>query len=259
MLKKRLIFTLLYSDGNFMLSRNFKLQKVGNLNWLNENYNFSKISFFIDELIILDVSRNNRDLDIFCFHIKTLTKNCFVPISAGGGINNLIKAKTLLKSGADKIVINSLLDSDIDMVFELAKTFGNQCIVASVDVKKEDNVFKVVTQNGSKVQKENAKEWIRKIQNYPVGEIYLNSIDKDGTGQGLSMEILDLIPDSFSLPIILSGGVGFEDHIFEGLSDERINAVSTAHLLNFIGDGLKTARNALIDKDFNLAEWDNID
>ena len=123
-----------------------------------------QLAFFIEELIILDVSINNSDLDIFCSHIKTLTKNCFVPISAGGGINNLIKAKTLLKSGADKIVINSLLDSDIDMVFELAKTFGNQCIVASVDVKKEDNVFKVVTQNGSKVQKENAKEWIRKIQ-----------------------------------------------------------------------------------------------
>ena len=65
MLKKRLIFTLLFSDGHFMLSRNFKLQKVGDLNWLNENYNFSKISFFIDELIILDVSRNFKDFDPF--------------------------------------------------------------------------------------------------------------------------------------------------------------------------------------------------
>ena len=74
MLKKRLIFTLLFSDGHFMLSRNFKLQKVGDLNWLNENYNFSKISFYIDELIILDVSRSSKDFKFFCSQIKTLTK-----------------------------------------------------------------------------------------------------------------------------------------------------------------------------------------
>ena len=201
MLKKRLIFTLLFSDGNFMLSRNFKLQKVGDLNWLNKNYNFSKISFFIDELIILDVSRNSKDFDCFCSQVKTLTKNCFVPISAGGGIDSLKKAKTLLRSGADKIVINSLLDNDIDMVNNLAKTFGNQCIVASIDIKKENESFKVVTKNGTKTIPENATEWIKKIQKLPVGEIYLNSIDRDGTGQGLLIDILDQVPnDLYSLP-----------------------------------------------------------
>ena len=164
MLKKRLIFTLLYSDGNFMLSRNFKLQKVGNLNWLNENYNFSKISFFIDELIILDVSRNNRDLDIFCSHIKTLTKNCFVPISAGGGINNLIKAKTLLKSGADKIVINSLLDSDIDMVFELAKTLETNVLSHLLMLKKRIMFLKLLLRMDPKYKRKMQKSGLEKFK-----------------------------------------------------------------------------------------------
>ena len=145
------------------------------------------------------------------------------------------------------------------MVSKLAETFGNQCIVASIDIKREDGVFKILTQNGSKTLKGSAQEWLEKVQNFPVGEIYLNSIDRDGTGQGLLFEILNIVPENFTLPIILSGGVGFEDHIFEGLKDERINAVSTAHLLNFVGDGLKTARNALINKDFNLAKWDSLD
>ena len=140
-----------------MLSRNFKLQNVGDLDWLNKHYNFSRISFFIDELIILDVSRNERDFDFFCSQVKTLTKNCFVPISAGGGINNVNQAKTLLRSGADKIVVNSLLFNNIEMIESLASEFGNQCIVASVDIKKFNADYRVYTQNGTKLLQDDAK------------------------------------------------------------------------------------------------------
>jgi len=109
MLKKRIIFTLLYDNGNFVLSRNFRLQKVGNLDWLKKNYDFSKISFYIDELVVLDVSRKNRDLNLFCENLKILTKDSFVPVAAGGGINSYEHASKLLKSGADKLVLNSSL------------------------------------------------------------------------------------------------------------------------------------------------------
>jgi cyclase len=107
MLKKRIIFTLLYDSGNFMLSRNFRLQQVGNLTWLQRNYNFSHIAFFIDELIILDVSRGERNTDNFCETLKKLTSDCFVPIAAGGGVRSIDYARRLLRSGADKIVINT--------------------------------------------------------------------------------------------------------------------------------------------------------
>ena len=89
MLKKRVLFTLLYDQGNFMLSRNFRLQRVGNLNWLKKNYDFSKISFFIDELIVLNVSRNNRDNTKFAEDLKLIATDIFVPIAAGGGINSI--------------------------------------------------------------------------------------------------------------------------------------------------------------------------
>ena len=116
MLKKRIIFTLLYDDGYFVLSRNFRLQRVGNLEWLKKNYNFSHIAFFIDELIVLDVSRNNRSIDKFSSMLKKLSCECLVPIAAGGGIRSLDDGKKLLRSGADKLVINTALFRNINLI-----------------------------------------------------------------------------------------------------------------------------------------------
>ena len=107
MLKKRIIFTLLYSDGYFFQSRNFNIQKVGDIEWLLLNYNFDNISHFIDELIILDISREKKDRDNFLKNANKLIKKCFIPITFGGGISSLNIAKEYLSSGADKILINS--------------------------------------------------------------------------------------------------------------------------------------------------------
>jgi cyclase len=123
MLKKRLIFTLLYNNGSFMLSRNFRLQNVGNLEWLKKNYDFSHISYSIDELVVLDVTRGERKLEDFCSALKLLTDGCFVPIAAGGGINQIESARMLLRSGADKVVVNSELYSDNGFVGDLASEF----------------------------------------------------------------------------------------------------------------------------------------
>ena len=109
MLKKRLIFTLLYGDGNYNHSRNFNLQKAGNVRWIDENYEFLSMSQSIDELIVLDVSRECKSIENLIQELSILTKNCFMPISAGGGIKNLKNASALIRNGADKIVINSLL------------------------------------------------------------------------------------------------------------------------------------------------------
>ena len=149
MLKKRLIFTLLYNQGQFVLSRNFRLQNVGDINWLQKNYDFSKISFSIDELIILDVSRGDRDPDKFSNVLATLSQGCFVPIAAGGGIACLEDARRLLRAGADKVVLNSPLYEHAELVESVAREFGQQCVVASVDAKRsEDSGWQVLSHNG---------------------------------------------------------------------------------------------------------------
>jgi cyclase len=125
--KKRLIFTLLFNEDRFMLSRNFRLQQVGDIGWLEKNYNFRETALSIDELVILNVERNRESSERFRFHTQRLNDDCFVPIAAGGGVRSVDDARALLRSGADKVVINSILDSDPMSVEELASEFGSQC------------------------------------------------------------------------------------------------------------------------------------
>jgi imidazole glycerol-phosphate synthase subunit HisF len=256
MLKKRVIFTLLYDSGFFMLSRNFRLQKVGDLNWLKKNYNFSKISFSIDELVVLDVTRNNRNQEKFLDHVRALSEECFIPIAAGGGIQDIDYAHNLISNGADKIVINSLISENIKTVQHIASELGSQCIIASMDVKKIKNDFIVFTENGSKQQAFSLDEYFEKLMDVPVGEVYLNSIDRDGTGQGYMKELIGQIPKNYNLPIIISGGAGKPQHIMEGIKDKKVDAVSTAHLFNFVGSSLEVTRFELLNEGLELAKWD---
>jgi len=258
MLKKRLIFTLLYGDGYFMLSRNFRLQKVGDIDWLNLNYNFSKISFEIDELIVLDVSRNERDLDKFCSILTALSETCFVPLSIGGGIKSVDYAKQLISAGADKLVLNTALFTDPRLVYELAETYGEQCLIAEVDIKYSP-VGKpyLLINSGTEVVPGEASKIVDYVLSLPIGELMINSVDKDGTGQGFDFALLNLLPVSITKPIIFSGGVGNAIHIMNGLEDARIDAVNTANLFNFIGDGLKNARQNLVQNGHNAPIWNS--
>jgi imidazole glycerol-phosphate synthase subunit HisF len=257
MLKKRLIFTLLYCNGYFMLSRNFRLQKVGNLQWLQSNINFSQVSYSIDELVVLDVSRGMKNSLEFCNALKQVTQGCFAPISAGGGINTIESARNLLRSGADKVVLNSALYDNSVFVRDLAGEFGQQCVVASIDIKASlDGTYKVWSESGVKCLEGSAANWIDKVLQQDVGELYLNSIDRDGTGQGYEFGMLNLLPLNITKPVILAGGAGNATHLCEGLSDPRVDAVATAHLFNFVGDGLKQARQSLVSDGIDLPIWD---
>ena len=256
MLKKRVIFVLLYDRGTFMLSRNFRLQKVGDLGWLKKNYNFFRVAFSIDELIILDVSRKDRDEEKFREHVRSLSEECFIPIAAGGGIRNVEHAQKLLYSGADKVVVNWLLAKDKNAITKIASKFGQQCLVASVDVKKIGDELRCFVENGTTMLSASLSEYLEDIMLLPIGELYLNSIDRDGTGQGYDYDLLDSLPTPMPIPIILAGGAGKDIHLIEGLNDSRVDAVATAHLFNFVGDGLINARNSLYKIKMNVAKWD---
>ncbi len=254
--RKRLIFTLLYDSGQFMLSRNFRLQRIGDISWLEKNYDFSKIAFAIDELIVLDASRGSRDFSAFGRCLERLTRGCFAPIAAGGGIHSVRQAKELLRAGADKVVLNSCVFRDKNLVATLAAEYGRQCLVASVDVGRNSiDGYRVFVENGAVALEEPADVCLGRLNEIPVGELYLNSIDRDGTGAGFDLEMLGILPESLTMPVILAGGVGNHLHLAEGLNLPQVDAVATAHLLNFVGNGLENARNRLMEMSFDLATW----
>lgn len=255
MLRKRLIFTLIYNDGFFTQSRNFRLQKVGDLNWLNNNYNFSKISKSIDELIIIDATKKSKDIIRFSETLNKLTENVFIPITAGGGIRSVNDAKVLFSNGADKILLNTTIYNDKFLIEELASFFGEQSLIASVDYKTIDDQTCVYTHNGEKKIEYSLINYIRRINNFPIGEIYLNSIDKDGTGFGYDINTIKNVSKQVNKPLIISGGAGNFKHLVDGLNIDQVSAVSTANLFNFMGSILPESRNELLNKGYNLADW----
>jgi cyclase len=256
MAKKRIIFTLHYNSNFFCLSRNFRLQKVGDLNWLNKNYNFPKIAFSIDELVVLDVSRENRDSSKFLDILKALAKEIFVPVAAGGGIRTFEDAKLFFESGADKIVLNTILNGNLEVVKSIAEVYGAQSIVASIDYKiNENGVSEIFVENGTRKLEIPFLEYLQYINTLPVGEIYLHSMNQDGTGQGFDIKTYSSLAQTLHKPLIISGGAGNRHHLEEGLSFDFIDAVSTANLFNFIGNGLPLAREYLLEKKFNIPKF----
>lgn len=254
-LKKRLIFALLYDGGSFMLSRNFRLQRVGDIEWLERNYNFRETALSIDELVILNVERDRASMDGFHAHIKRLNDDCFVPITAGGGVRGVDDARTLLRSGADKVAINTVLWSDPSLVSALASEFGRQCLVASVDVRATAAGHRAVVANGTEELPMPASEWLSRVADLPIGEIYLTSVDRDGTGQGFDESVLDLVPRDLPVPLIVAGGAGKAEHFVSPLRRPEVGAACTAHLFNFVGQSLATSRSHLRAAGVDLVEW----
>ena len=193
MVKDRLIFTLLYGDHTYNLSRNFSLQRVGDLNWIRANYEFNSIARSIDELVVLDVSRGERNIEDLAGQVEQLAQSCFMPIAVGGGIRTVKQAYQLFEAGADKVVLNSLLFSDPGVVRELSRSFGAQSIVASIDFRlRPDGVRQVFAGNGTLDTGMMLTEALTYIGTLNVGEVFLTSISNDGTaGPALRREKLE--------------------------------------------------------------------
>jgi imidazole glycerol-phosphate synthase subunit HisF len=251
MLRKRLIFTLIYNNGFFTQSRNFRLQKVGDISWLEKNYGFKDLAFSLDELVILDASRESKNIVGFADTLSRLVEDVFIPICAGGGIRCMKDAEILFENGADKIILNTIIYENRDLVTNLIKKYGSQSIVASVDYKKND----VFIKNGTQKIDIKLHDYMDYINSLGVGEVYLNAMEKDGTGFGYDLETAKKVAKDISMPLIIAGGAGNEKHLIKGLIIDQIDAVATANLFNFIGNGLPDARSGIIFNNGNIAQW----
>lgn len=257
MLKSRLIFALLMKKGSYQLSRNFNLQDVGDLTWIKKYYNFDAIAFSIDELIIINVDREEKNVNLFCENLLKLNENCFMSITAGGGIRSMDDAYLILNSGADKLIVNTPLITQPSLVESMVETFGSQCVIASIDYKKNDNsTIDVFIENGHKSTNSSIEEAIENAHELGCGEIYLTSMEQDGTGYGYDLDILKKVVSMSKIPVIASGGAGKYEHFAEGILKAKASAVSTANLFNFIADGLIFVRSTMIERGLDMATWD---
>jgi len=255
---RRLIFTLLYDSGRFMLSRNFRLQAVGTVSWLFDNYDFGSVSRGLDELLILDVSKGTRDPTAFGDVVSHIASRCFIPVTVGGGITSFELAQGFMRCGADKLLMNSAFANDPGLCRAFADSFGRQCIVGGIDYKTTPQKTRaVMIDNGTQEISTDLSGWVEFLQGNGAGEILFQSVDQDGTGMGLDLTVVDGLPRCPEVPCIVMGGVGKASHIVAGLQHPTIDAVATANLFNFIGPTFLNVRKSIANAGIDMAQWES--
>jgi len=171
-----------------------------------------------------------------------------MPTTIGGNIKNLFDVEKRLLVGADKVSINSAALINPKLISEIAKEFGSQCLVISVDVKKINGQYKIYFNHGIDLSNFNLKEWLKIIYNNGAGEILINSIDRDGSKEGYDINLLKIVTKHSKIPVIACGGVGTFTHFYQGFKKTNIDAAAAANIFHYSDQSVFLAKNFLYKK-----------
>lgn len=212
MITKRIIPCLDVRDGRVVKGKNFiGIRDVDDPVTLGRRYNAEGA----DELVFYDITASSDGRKLFIDVLERVASEIFIPLTVGGGINNVDDFDRVLKSGADKVSVNSGAIRDPSLIGTAAKKYGNQCVVLSMDVKRVDGKFTVFAKGGRENTGIDAIEWARRGYLAGSGELVLNSIDTDGVRRGFDLEMLAAIADVVDIPVIASGGAGKTEDFIE--------------------------------------------
>jgi cyclase len=202
-----------------------------------------------DELVFLDISASPDERRTTLEMVARVAESIFIPFTVGGGIRSVADAGAALRAGADKVSVNTAAERDPALVSRLAESFGSQCVVAAVDVKRVGGKLTVVVNGGREVTAREAIAWIRELEALGAGEILLTSMDRDGTGQGYDLELLRAASSAVGIPIIASGGAGNLGHLAEAL-EAGAHGVLAATIFHYRGSSLPEARAFLRERGY---------
>ena len=206
-----------------------------------------------DEICFLDITASNENRETIIDIVRKTAKECFVPLTVGGGVRNIQNITDLLLAGADKVSINTAAVKDINFVKEASKKFGSQCIVVAIDAKKiSDKKWNVFTHGGRNKTEIDAIEFAKDVEKNGAGEILLTSMDKDGTKSGYDVDLLKSITECTNIPVIASGGVGKLDHLYDGIVKGGASAVLAASIFHYGEFKIKEAKEYLNSKNVSV-------
>jgi cyclase len=191
-----------------------------------------------DEITFLDITATHEGRATTVHTVEKIASEVFIPLTVGGGIRTVEDIRTMLNAGADKVGINSAAVVNPDFVKAASDRFGAQCIVVAIDAKKvslegEEPRWEIFTHGGRKPTGINAVEWAIRMAEYGAGEILLTSMDGDGTKKGYDLGVTRAISDAVPVPVIASGGVGNLQHLVDGVTLGRADAVLAASIFHF--------------------------
>ena len=249
MLKRRIIPLLLLMNDRLVKTVNFgKFKDVGNPVSTAKIFNDSDA----DEIILLNIERDSRSSSKLIPVLKEISKECFIPIAAGGGIKSIDDATNIIKNGADKIVINSICYDDYSFIKKISETFGRQAVIASIDIKKIKNQYCLMDDCGKLIKNINLEEHLEKLIKNDVGEIIINSIDCEGTMKGPDHDLIMQVTNVSNVPTIYTGGIGNYDHIKDVFENSNTSAVACGSLFNFTDSNPIRVKSYLKSYDINL-------
>jgi len=254
----RVIPVLLIKNGGLVKSIKFK-----NHNYIGDPINAVKIfnEKEVDEIVILDIdaSKNNREPNIGM--IEEIASEAFMPLAYGGGITKVEQVKTLIHAGVEKVVLNTAALKNPDLISQSAKIAGNQSVVVSVDVKK--NLFgkyQIYSETINSASKMNLVDFIRKMEDSGAGEIFLNSVDRDGTYKGYDIELINQVANITNIPVIASGGASTVDDFRLAVSEGKASAVAAGSMFVYHGNlrGILInypTQQMLVEKFYSKITW----
>ena len=202
-----------------------------------------------DELLYMDAVASLYGRNHLADIIKEAVKNIFVPLTVGGGIRSVDDASAVLRSGADKVAVSTAAVATPTLITEVAKTFGSQCMVLSVEAKQvADDKWEVYTENGRERSGRDVVEWVREAVDRGAGEVLLTSVDREGTQKGFDVNLLHAVSASVSVPVIASGGMGKPRDAIDAVNTGGADAIAMADILHYgratIGDVRSICKSA---------------
>lgn len=191
-----------------------------------------------DEITFLDITASHEERDTTYHTVEAIASEVFIPLTVGGGVSDVSHVGALLRSGADKVAMNSAAIRRPELISEGAERFGCQCIVVAIDAKRvskegEPLRWEIFTHGGRKPTGIDALEWADKVARLGAGEILLTSMDRDGSKEGFDIELTRQVSEQVSVPVIASGGVGNLDHLVDGVVEGKADAVLAASIFHF--------------------------
>lgn len=250
MQKTRLIAVLIVRDGQVVQSVRFKHTNVIHYDPVHAMECFNK--WAVDEIVILNVSRDAETRERFAEIVGNICNDCFVPVTVGGWISDADYADSLLRSGADKLCLNTAFFRDPDLVTRLSRRYGRQCIVASMDIKRdEQGRASVHVDRGSQDTGITPLAWAQRAVELGAGEVFFNSIDHDGARKGYDLESIREISAGIDIPLIAFGGVLRWEHLAQGI-EAGANAVAAANIFHYTEHSAKKAKKFLLDAGYSV-------
>lgn len=219
------------------------LRKLGNPNEFAIRYYQGGIDEIYYEDIVASLYERNSLLDI----VAQTTRDIFVPVTVGGGLRSVDDVAAALRAGADKVAINTAAIKNPDIISSVARRFGSQCMVLSIQAKRQGNSWEAYFDNGREHSRLDVIEWAKKGQVLGAGEILLTSVDREGTGKGFDLELVRAVTNQVDIPVIASGGMGSLEDLQTVVKAGRADAVAMAHVLHYGLCAISEARAHCID------------